>query len=182
MRRLFLCAVVCLVLFSMIMSGQTKPATDPLVQEMAGQIGYVGDKWVKLLEATPDDKLDWRPEKGVRSIRELYTHIADANVFFMSFVGVKAPAGQALPKEQTERENRFATKADIVKHLKWSFEFCQTEFAKLTVDALNKEVNMFGTKTTGRNASLVSHGHMHEHLGQAIAYARVNGYTPPWSE
>jgi uncharacterized damage-inducible protein DinB len=23
--------------------------------------------------------------------------------------------------------------------------------------------------------------HMHEHLGQAIAYARVNGVVPPWS-
>jgi hypothetical protein len=22
---------------------------------------------------------------------------------------------------------------------------------------------------------------MHEHLGQAIAYARVNGVVPPWS-
>jgi hypothetical protein len=23
--------------------------------------------------------------------------------------------------------------------------------------------------------------HAHEHLGQAIAYARSNGITPPWS-
>lgn len=182
MQRRFHFAALCLLFLSSIMTGQTAPATDPLIQEMAGQIGYVGDKWVKLLEATPDDKLDWRPQEGVRSIRELYTHIADANVFFMSFVGVKAPAGPALPKDQKERENRFTAKQDIIKHLKWSFEFCQAEFAKLSPEVLNKEVNMFGTKTTGRNASLVSHGHMHEHLGQAIAYARTNGYTPPWSE
>jgi hypothetical protein len=24
--------------------------------------------------------------------------------------------------------------------------------------------------------------HLHEHLGQAIAYARMNGVAPPWSE
>jgi hypothetical protein len=24
--------------------------------------------------------------------------------------------------------------------------------------------------------------HMHEHLGQSIAYARMNGITPPWSK
>jgi uncharacterized damage-inducible protein DinB len=24
--------------------------------------------------------------------------------------------------------------------------------------------------------------HMHEHLGQSIAYARMNGVAPPWSE
>jgi len=24
--------------------------------------------------------------------------------------------------------------------------------------------------------------HNHEHLGQSIAYARVNGITPPWTE
>jgi len=93
MHRLFLTTIACLMFFSVVMTGQTKPATDPLIQEMAGQIAYAGDKWVKLLEATPDDKLDWRPEKGVRSIRELYTHIADANIFFMSFVGVEAPPG-----------------------------------------------------------------------------------------
>jgi hypothetical protein len=23
--------------------------------------------------------------------------------------------------------------------------------------------------------------HLHEHLGQSIAYARTNGVTPPWS-
>jgi hypothetical protein len=24
--------------------------------------------------------------------------------------------------------------------------------------------------------------HAHEHLGQSIAYARINGVTPPWSK
>jgi uncharacterized damage-inducible protein DinB len=24
--------------------------------------------------------------------------------------------------------------------------------------------------------------HMHEHMGQAVAYARVNGVVPPWSQ
>jgi uncharacterized damage-inducible protein DinB len=24
--------------------------------------------------------------------------------------------------------------------------------------------------------------HMHEHLGQSIAYARTNGVVPPWSK
>ena len=36
--------------------------------------------------------------------------------------------------------------------------------------------------TTIDNASLLMAGDLHEHLGQLIAYARVNGVKPPWSK
>ncbi len=29
---------------------------------------------------------------------------------------------------------------------------------------------------------MIVSGHAHEHLGQAIAYARSNGVVPPWSQ
>jgi hypothetical protein len=33
-----------------------------------------------------------------------------------------------------------------------------------------------------RQVWVVTVAHLHEHLGQSIAYARTNGVTPPWSQ
>jgi hypothetical protein len=29
---------------------------------------------------------------------------------------------------------------------------------------------------------MITLGHLREHLGQSIAYARINGVVPPWSK
>jgi hypothetical protein len=36
-------------------------------------------------------------------------------------------------------------------------------------------------KFSVRNFMVTMIAHLHEHLGQSIAYARMNGVTPPWS-
>jgi hypothetical protein len=37
-------------------------------------------------------------------------------------------------------------------------------------------------KTTRRGILVFPDAHVGEHLGQAIAYARMNGIVPPWSK
>ena len=46
---------------------------------------------------------------------------------------------------------------------------------------LEKPIKMFGYDTTHRGALMTALNHLHEHLGQSIAYARMNGVVPPWS-
>jgi len=41
---------------------------------------------------------------------------------------------------------------------------------------------MFGQKSTNRRLWITTTTHLHEHLGQLIAYARSNNVTPPWSK
>ena len=41
---------------------------------------------------------------------------------------------------------------------------------------------MFNRQTTLRGALIMITGHFGEHLGQSIAYARMNGIVPPWTE
>jgi hypothetical protein len=41
---------------------------------------------------------------------------------------------------------------------------------------------MFGRQTTARGAFVMITAHFYEHLGQSIAYARVNGLTLQWTE
>ena len=42
-------------------------------------------------------------------------------------------------------------------------------------------MDFFGRDVTARAVYLRILVHVHEHMGQAIAYARVNGIVPPWS-
>jgi hypothetical protein len=47
---------------------------------------------------------------------------------------------------------------------------------------LNAALDVFGQKTTNRGLWISTVTHLHEHLGQLIAYARSNKVTPPWSK
>jgi len=63
-----------------------------------------------------------------------------------------------------------------------AFDVVKDAAGKFTEDDLNREVEVFGMKFTVRNFMITFLNHNHEHLGQAIAYARMNGVTPPWSK
>ena len=47
---------------------------------------------------------------------------------------------------------------------------------------LENQLDWFGGKNTQRGILLFTMRHMAEHLGQLIAYARMNGIVPPWTE
>jgi uncharacterized damage-inducible protein DinB len=144
--------------------------------EFLAQLDEVEKKVVDLAEATPQEKFGWRPAEGVRSVSEVYMHLAGANYLFATFVGVKSPAGISRDMEKSVTE-----KAKVVEMLKQSFEHIR-QVAMNTSDAdLNKPAQMFGNETTVRGVLFTVALHMHEHLGQSIAYARMNGVVPPWT-
>jgi hypothetical protein len=49
-------------------------------------------------------------------------------------------------------------------------------------DSLVGMRKLFGRDFTIIETSIGMTADLHEHLGQLIAYARVNGITPPWSK
>ena len=52
-----------------------------------------------------------------------------------------------------------------------------------TPDAkLDDKVKFFGREITVRQLWIATVNHLHEHLGQSIAYARSNNAVPPWSK
>ena len=65
--------------------------------------------------------------------------------------------------------------------LEKSFDAVKDAASKLTEVDLNREVEAFGMKFSLRNFMITTLNHNHEHLGQSIAYARMNGIIPPWS-
>jgi hypothetical protein len=75
-----------------------------------------------------------------------------------------------------------STKADVLKHLKDGFAYTKTTLAALDPAQLAGPKKMFGGTHTIIETSFGMAGDLHEHLGQLIAYARVNGIKPPWSK
>jgi uncharacterized damage-inducible protein DinB len=140
------------------------------------QLTDVEKKMTSLAAAMPAEKYSWRPGEGVRSVSEVFTHVASANYFFPTMAGVKMPAGLDPKMEKNVTE-----KAKVQELLKQSFEHARRAVEGLSDTDMAKQIKMFGQRATVEGLIFTMANHMHEHLGQAIAYARVNGVVPPWS-
>ncbi len=180
-RHLVPCALTLAFLAAPAARAQA-PATAPAAPtagfraEFLGQHAYGEKQILDLAEATPADKYGWRPAPGVRSISEVYIHIAGSDYFFLGFAGIKPPAG--LDKEM---EKNVTEKAKVIEELKKSFAHLRAGVAATSDADLDKPVKMFGRDTTVRGVMLAAVSHEFEHLGQSIAYARMNGIVPPWT-
>jgi Uncharacterized protein conserved in bacteria len=145
--------------------------------EFIDQLNITEKKFVTLAEATPQEKYTWRPAEGVRSISEVFMHIAGANYMLPNFLGAKMPAGFSR-----DMEKKVTAKAEVVDWLKKSFENVRQMALNGSDADFEKTVKLFGSMTlTQRGTYLLIANHMHEHLGQSIAYARMTGTVPPWS-
>jgi uncharacterized damage-inducible protein DinB len=153
----------------------TPPAPHGFQAEFLTDLDDVQKKVLELATAVPADKYGWRPGEGVRSISEVYMHIAGGNYFLATFAGATVPAD--VPQEIEQ----ITDKARVAQELEKSFAFLRV-LVKNTPDAdLDKQVTMFGKPATERAVFTAILNHLHEHLGQSIAYARMNGVVPPWS-
>ena len=150
-----------------------------LQSEMAADLAAVGEKYVSLAKAVPASAYDWRPGEGVRSIQELYMHVAGAGFGLPTMVGYDAVTG--VPSAWTSNPDSVTDKDEIVRALTASFANLQKILAATPDADLDNMVMMFGGERTLRSALSLIQTHAHEHLGQSIAYARTNGVTPPWS-
>ena len=161
----------------------TRPAAAPAAPtsgfraDFLTQFDDVSKKIVDLAEAVPADKYGWRPAPGVRSISEVYMHIVSGNSYIPSFIGVK-------PMEGTDRgmEKSVTEKARVVDLLKKSMAHARAAVLATPDADLDKKVKIFGGESSERGVIMIIGNHLHEHLGQSIAYARANGIAPPWSK
>ena len=170
------------VLAALLMSSLGAFAHDPkpaagVKGEILRWIQDAEDKLMQLAEAMPESKYGWSPDKGVRTVGEVFMHVAAANYGIPGFVGVAPPEGFKFDTY----EHSLTKKADIVKSLKASFAHVEGALSAASDEDLDKPAEFFGMKTTVRGAYLLLLSHAHEHLGQSIAYARSNKVTPPWT-
>jgi len=135
----------------------------------------VQGKLVDLAQAMPADKFGWRPGEGVRSVAEVYTHVAGGNYFIPTYIGAQAPSTVSRDLEKETDKGR------VIAALKGSFEHVRKIVLETSDADLEKKVKLFGHDASEREVLSLLMNHMHEHLGQSIAYARMCGVVPPWT-
>jgi uncharacterized damage-inducible protein DinB len=139
-------------------------------------------KFLALAQAFPADKYSWRPAPGVRSVGEAFMHIASEYYVYtpLAYGAARSPLIPRTPEGFQQFESA-STKTDVMMHLSEGFTFMKQSLSSLDVSKLAGTQTLFGEQATIIETSLVMSGDLHEHLGQLIAYARVNGIKPPWT-
>ena len=135
-------------------------------------------KILALAEAIPEASYGWRPMEGVNSVRDVLVHVTETNFSLGSRLGGKPPVGA----DRKAVGNAMKTKADAIAMTKQGMDYIRDILATVPAAELLPEVNVFGSKAPKLRVALLPVDHAHEHLGQLIAYARMNRIVPPWSK
>jgi uncharacterized damage-inducible protein DinB len=136
------------------------------------------NEFLRIAEAFPAEKYTWRPGPGVKSVAEAFLHVSAANYNMYKLVGAPVPAGLDV----AGMEQSTTDKARVIATLKASYAHAKKAITDMPDANLEKTMDWQGGTITQRGVLLYIIPHIAEHLGQAIAYARVNGVVPPWSE
>lgn len=177
LRRLLF---VVLLLGAYTLRAQTRSeaaANEGIWEGYDGEWRYVSRLLVSIADAIPADKYSWRPEPGVRSVSEVLMHIAQSNYYLLSVTGPKMPPELA----SNDVEKRITSKREVMSYLRRSLDAVRTARGQLGPDDLQRNVKIYGkaVKVDGMYLRIICHDN--EHMGQLIAYARINGIVPPWS-
>ena len=167
-----------LLLFLLLSAATLHAQNEGLWEGYDGEWSHVSRQLIELAEATPPEKFAWRPAPGVRSASEVYMHIAIANFYLLSVTGPKMPADLNSP----DLEKTVTAKVDVIRWLKRSLDAVKTARAELKPGDLQRKVKIQGKEVTVDGMYLRIIVHDNEHMGQLIAYARMNGIVPPWSK
>ena len=168
-------AMLAFTLVSAASEAQTAPPGSR--EELLMQFNNSASKFEALAAAMPADKFTWSPGPGVMTVANVYAHVARYNYGYLTQnMGVAAPRGIGL-----DTLERMTDKAQIVALLKSSAEYVRQNVRQMPEAQMSKATELYGRNVPQWSVLLQLVAHMNEHLGQSIAYARMNSVVPPWS-
>jgi uncharacterized damage-inducible protein DinB len=182
-RRVLCLSVFLLLCCSPHAVAQEKPPASAVTPtagarlEFLDEVSYYQQRYLRLADAIPEEKYNWRPAPDVRTIGEVYMHIVAANYGYARMLGTPPPAGLD-PKALNAYAN---DKAKVIQALKDSFQHFTNSILAVKDADLDKEIKTSRGQMTMRGSFFMISGHFGEHLGQSIAYARSIGIVPPWT-
>ncbi len=139
-------------------------------------------KFLDLAGAMDADMYGWRPMDSVRTVSEVYMLIAAETYVMPSAWGAEPPEGMTEVGFAMFGElAKTVDKAEVLDHLRKSFAYCKQTIEAISDADINNKIQFFGAERPLGEAFYLMASDMHEHLGQAIAYARMNHVVPPWS-
>jgi hypothetical protein len=159
----------------------SKESAAELKASVLADLDTLRGKFVGLAEAFPQDKYTWRPMDGVRSVAEVLMLAAFEGYSFVpnSFGGKPANLGT---REEAMKLRELTDKTQIIDHLNKGFAHAKKELEGLDASAMTGKRKVMGRDMSASQTALAIDGDLHEHLGQLIAYARMNKIVPPWSK
>jgi len=171
------------------------PRTEGFHGEFLWELEIAERQLMAMAEAIPAETYDWRPDRDARSISEVFVHVAAGNFMLLEVVGTPAPAdlyaqipaqGQerflGLIRRNDELEKSVRAKAAVKDLLNRSLQAVTKSFTQADDAELDRRRHFFSEQTTVRRVYLRLLTHAHEHMGQMIAYMRINGMRPPWPD
>jgi uncharacterized damage-inducible protein DinB len=148
-----------------------------------------------LAEAFPADSYGWRAAESARSVSEILVHVAAGNFMLLGTVGVEAapdlygkldpavvPRMLAMITRNEELEKNILDRAAVIALMKRSLAAWRSAFTQASDAELERQDTLFGERTTVRRMYMRGLTHMHEHMGQLIAYTRAIGLPAPWPD
>jgi uncharacterized damage-inducible protein DinB len=148
-----------------------------------------------LADAIPAERYGWRPVADVRSVSEVFVHVAASNFALLEMIGVEAPADLYAPiaihgmerfvaRIATNRQlaARLTGKIEVARMLNASLSAWRHAFTQAPAGELERAGAFFGETTAVQRVYLRLLTHTHEHMGQLIAYVRTMGLKAPWPD
>lgn len=155
---------------------KTPPSYDLKPQSLL-DLDTMQQKFVSLAQAIPQDKLTWRPSADARSFAEVFLHVAGERYQILHLMGTPEPEGF----DAKTYEKSTTDKAQIIEQLNKSWEYAKSAISGMrNVDFANP-LPKLGPEANSGDVVYILVADAHEHLGQTVAYARMNGIVPPWT-
>lgn len=188
MRSFSYLSLLFFIVLPVFTGAQEKPAEKPAAapttptagarMEFLDEVSYYEQRFLRLADALPAEKYTWHPGDSVRSAGEVYMHVVSGNYGFARMFGTPVPAGVDLKAMMASSGD----KAKVIQSLNDSFAHFRSAILAIKDSDLDKEIKTPRGQTTIRGSFFLISGHLGEHLGQSIAYARAVGVVPPWTE
>ena len=147
---------------------------DTVIPSLKGLHDVTKTNIMKSAEMLDEALFSFQPTEEVRTVGQLFGHIANAQGAFCS-----AASGMQNPLNENFEER--TTKAGLVEALEMSFGFCEEAYASMTDEKGAEMVSFFGSEMAASAVLAFNSAHNYEHYGNLVTYMRINGITPPSS-
>lgn len=154
---------------------QSAPAANAAVSASKGVWQIANGYLVRAAEQVPESLYSFRPTASVRTMGQLFGHVAGAQYMFCA-----AALGEA-PRAEGDIEKAVTTKAGLVQALKESNAFCERAYA-ISDAASAAPISLFGMNMTKMGVLVLNAAHDMEHYGNIVTYMRMKGMVPPSSQ
>ena len=160
-------------LFAAVLSAQDQSA-NPLIGTSKAVFGISKTDILGSVDKIPEALWSYQPTEDVRTVAQLFAHIADGQYEFCGLAVEGNPVSKGI--EKTAK-----TKGEIVAALKEAFAYCDAAYANLVDAKAAETVQFHGMTVTRLGAMDFNTAHNMEHYGNLVTYMRLKNIVPPSS-